>query len=103
MYSKYQTNWVQNCKWVYSVKLKPNASLDCYKARLVALGNRQKYGIDYDETSTAVAKMTIVPTVLAIAASQSWPLLRGRKKSLISWQSQRRSLLASSSQIWNFL
>eukprot|EP00268_Persea_americana_P059265 TRINITY_DN7252_c0_g2_i3.p1 TRINITY_DN7252_c0_g2~~TRINITY_DN7252_c0_g2_i3.p1 ORF type:complete len:904 (-),score=94.40 TRINITY_DN7252_c0_g2_i3:300-3011(-) len=62
------------CKWVYSVKLKSDGSLDRYKARLVALGNRQEYGIDYEETFALVAKMTTVRTVLAIAASQSWPL-----------------------------
>ena len=62
------------CKWVYSVKLKSDGSLDRYKARLVALGNRQEYGIDYEETFAPVAKMTTVRTVLAIVASQSWPL-----------------------------
>ena len=59
------------CKWVYSIKLNPNGSLARYKARLVALGNRQEHGIDYEETSAPVAKMTSVHTVLAIAASQS--------------------------------
>lgn len=62
------------CKWVYSIKLKSDGSLDRYKARLVALGNRQEYGIDYDETFAHVAKMTIVRTVLAIVNSQAWPL-----------------------------
>ena len=35
------------CKWIYSIKLKSNGSLDKHKARLVALANRQEYGIDY--------------------------------------------------------
>ena len=55
-------------KWVYSIKLKADGTLDRYKARL---GNRQEYGINYDETFASVAKMTIVRTILAIAASQS--------------------------------
>lgn len=41
---------------------------------MVALGNRQEYGVDYEETYAPVAKMTTVRTVLAIAASQGWPL-----------------------------
>ena len=61
-------------KQVFSTKLKPDGSLDRHKARLVALGNRQEYGIDYDETFTPVTKMTNVHTMLAIAALQSWPL-----------------------------
>eukprot|EP00268_Persea_americana_P005426 TRINITY_DN11818_c1_g3_i1.p1 TRINITY_DN11818_c1_g3~~TRINITY_DN11818_c1_g3_i1.p1 ORF type:complete len:152 (+),score=17.72 TRINITY_DN11818_c1_g3_i1:37-456(+) len=64
------------CKWVFSIKLKFDGSLDQYKARLVALGNRQEYGINYDETSAPVAKMTIVRSILAIAVSQSWPLFQ---------------------------
>ena len=61
-------------KWVFSVKLRSNGSLDRYKARLVALGNKQEYGIDYEETFAFVAKMTTVQTILAMAASQSWQL-----------------------------
>jgi len=59
---------------VYSVKLDSDGSLNRYKARLVALGNKQEYGIDYDETFAPVAKMTIVRTILSIAASNGWSL-----------------------------
>ncbi|CAJ2628294.1 unnamed protein product [Trifolium pratense] len=62
------------CKWVYSVKLNSDGSLNRYKARLVALGNKQEYGIDYDETFAPVSKMTIVRTVISIAASSGWSL-----------------------------
>ncbi|XP_042956257.1 uncharacterized mitochondrial protein AtMg00810-like [Carya illinoinensis] len=61
-------------KWVFSVKLHFDGSLDRYKARLIALGNKQEYGVDYEETFALVAKMTTVRTILAIAASQSWQL-----------------------------
>ena len=61
-------------KWVFFVKLRSDGSLDWYKAHLVALGNKQEYGVDYEETFAPVAKMTTVRTILAIAASQSWRL-----------------------------
>ncbi|KAM7530049.1 hypothetical protein LguiB_033459 [Lonicera macranthoides] len=62
------------CKWVYTVKLRPNGTIERYKARLVALGNRQEYGLDYEETFAPVAKMTTVRTVMAIAVSKGWSL-----------------------------
>ena len=40
---------------------------------MVALGNRQEYGVDYEETFAPVAKMTIVRTIIVIGASQGWP------------------------------
>lgn len=61
-------------KFVFSVKLRSDGSIDRYKARLVVLGNKQEYGLDYDETFAPVAKMTTVRTILALAASQSWSL-----------------------------
>ena len=61
-------------KWVYTVKLKSDGSLDRYKARLVVLGNKQEYGLNYEETFAPVAKMTTVRTILAIASSKSWAL-----------------------------
>ena len=48
--------------------------MDRYKALLVALGNNQEYGVNYEETFAPVAKMTIVHTILALAASSDWPL-----------------------------
>ena len=62
------------CKWVYSIKLRSNGTLDRYKARLVALGNRQEYWVDYEETFAPVAKMTTVRLVLSVVASQGWSL-----------------------------
>jgi hypothetical protein len=62
------------CKWVFSIKLRSDGTLDWYKARLVALGNMQEYGVDYKEIFATMAKMTTVRTVISIAASQGWLL-----------------------------
>ncbi|RDX98769.1 hypothetical protein CR513_18265, partial [Mucuna pruriens] len=61
-------------KFVFSMKLHSDRLIDCYKARLVVLGNKQEYGLNYDETFAPFVKMTIVRTLLALAASQSWSL-----------------------------
>ncbi|KAL6316699.1 hypothetical protein AAG906_019630 [Vitis piasezkii] len=42
--------------------------------QLVVLGNHQEAGIDYHETFSPVAKMTMVRAFLAIAASKNWEL-----------------------------
>ncbi|RVW77574.1 Retrovirus-related Pol polyprotein from transposon RE1 [Vitis vinifera] len=49
----------------------PSAS---HKARLIALGNKQEYGLIMRRHLFPIAKMTMVRTILAIAASQSWQL-----------------------------
>lgn len=64
------------CKWVFTVKLKPDGIIDKYKARLVAKGYTQTYGIDYQETFTPVAKMNSVRVLISVAVNKRWPLLQ---------------------------
>lgn len=56
-------------KWIYSIKVKSDRSLDLYKACFIAQGFKQEYGIDYEEIFygidyeeifSLVSKMTVV-------------------------------------------
>ena len=61
-------------KWVYMTKLKENREVEKYKAHLVAKGYKQKFGIDYKEVFTPVARHYTIRLVIALAAQNSWPI-----------------------------
>jgi hypothetical protein len=61
-------------KWVYKTKTKSDGSIERYKACLVARGFQQTQGRDYVETFAPVAHMTIVCTLIVIAATSSWTI-----------------------------
>jgi hypothetical protein len=59
-------------KWVFRHKLKPDGSLDRYKARWVHRGFSQEQGVDFDETFSPVVKPAMVRVVQSIALSLKW-------------------------------
>ena len=59
---------------MFTVKHKSDGSLERYKARLLAKGFTQTYGIDYLETFPPVAKLNSIRVLLSLAANLEWPL-----------------------------
>lgn len=59
-------------KWVYKVKRDPEGRVIKHKARIVAKGYVQKYGVDYEEVFAPVARIETVRLILALAGSYGW-------------------------------
>jgi hypothetical protein len=55
-------------KWVYKLKSGPVGTPPKFKARLVARGDRQYEGLDYQETFAPVVKWSTIQLVVSMAA-----------------------------------
>ncbi|KMQ86061.1 retrovirus-related pol polyprotein from transposon tnt 1-94 [Lasius niger] len=67
---RYKT--ILGCKWVFKLKHNEMGNVTKYKARLVAQGFSQKFGIDYDEVFAPVVRQTTIRMLLTIAGSKNW-------------------------------
>ena len=65
---------IVDSKWVFRIKKNVAGEIDKYKARLVARGFTQIYGVDYYETYSRVARLASFHLLMAIAACNSWAL-----------------------------
>lgn len=58
---------IQN-KWVFDIKPSYNPTPSRFKARLVAIGFTQEYGVDYEETFAPVLKHSALRIVFGLIA-----------------------------------
>jgi hypothetical protein len=53
---------------VFKKKLRPDGTIDKYKARLMAKGYTQKKGEDFFDTYSPVARLTTIQVLLSLVA-----------------------------------
>jgi hypothetical protein len=61
-----QAHNIIDYKWVFKVKQRADGNIDHYKARLVTMGFKQSYGLDYEDTFSPVVKMATISIILSI-------------------------------------
>ena len=63
---------VLGSKYVFKTKRDLDGKVERYKARLVVLGCRQRFGIDFDESYAPVAQLETLRVVAVLSASAGW-------------------------------
>lgn len=59
-------------KWVFKIKRDTSRTVVRHKAKLVAKGCSQKYGIDYNETYSPVVRYTSIRLLIALAVKHGF-------------------------------
>ena len=57
-----------------TIKSRANGSVERYKARPVAKGFTQTYGIDYQTTFTPIEKINSIRVLMSLVVNSIWPL-----------------------------
>ncbi len=57
-----------SCKWMFKIKHGVHGEVEHYKARLVARGFTQTFGVDYNKTFAPVVKFVSIHCILVLAA-----------------------------------
>ena len=77
------------CKWVFKTKRDSRGNLERYKAKLVAKGFTQKYGVNYKETFSPVSKKDSFRIIMALVAHYDLELHQMDVKNCIfTWKSK---------------
>ena len=61
-----------DCMWIFKLKTDINGNIERYKARLVARGDSQIYGVNYTDTSSPVLSNTSLIILLCIATANNY-------------------------------
>nr|GEU80860.1 putative ribonuclease H-like domain-containing protein [Tanacetum cinerariifolium] len=97
------------CRWIFTIKYKPDGTVERYKARLVSKGYTQTYRIDYSKTFSPVAKIDTIRDMFLIAANQGWPLHQFDVKNAFLHEELKKSIyggpawILSAFQTWRSL
>lgn len=65
---------LMNSHFIFSIKTRIDGSIERFKSRLVADGNTQKHGVDYEAVFATVFKMTTFRMMLVLAARNDYGL-----------------------------
>ncbi|KAK4389731.1 Retrovirus-related Pol polyprotein from transposon RE2 [Sesamum angolense] len=60
------------CRWFFTLKFRANGTLERYKARPVAKGFTQTYGVDYFEIFSPDARLNFIRVLFSLAVNLNW-------------------------------
>lgn len=65
-----------NTQWIFSIKRNSKNEIEKFKARLVAVGSSQRFGIDYDEVFSPVIRWETIRTFLSHAINNNYQIFQ---------------------------
>jgi len=63
-------------KWIFKTKRNAEGEIEKHKAKLVAKGYKQQYGVDYEDVFALVARMETVRLMISLATQKRWKIFQ---------------------------